>query len=168
MSDETTYDLESIIDFKGSIPNGEYIVKLIDVALGTTTNQKPYLQATFEIQQGDLSGEDFNKRYYLNTFVSKKGVTGCMGLSDFRREVGKIGAETQLKQKFTTEELRVMYAKIFGKKKLTIKKSEEKDGKGAVNEDGSPKMWPRYNIIGLAGGQSHTAAGADPLADLGF
>ena len=168
MSDETTYDLESIIDFKGSIPNGEYVVKLIDVALGTTTNQKPYMQATFEIQQGDLSGEDFSKRYYLSTFVSKKGAFGSMGLSDFRREVVKIGAESQLKQKFTSAELRVMYAEIFGKKKLTMRKSEEKDGKGAVNEDGSPKMWPRYSIIGLASKQSHSAAGADPLADLGF
>ncbi len=165
--EETTYDLSAIIDFKTGIPNGEYTVKLVDVRLGKTANDKPYLEAQFDIQGGELSAEEFSKRYYLSNFTTKKGVVGNMGLSDFRREVGKIGADSQLKQKFTSLEMRTLYATIFGKKKLIIKKTEEKDGKGAVNDDGSPKMWPRYNIIGLAG-TSHVAAGADPLADLGF
>jgi len=131
------------------------------------SNSVPFMAAFFEIQEGEYAGEDFSKRYYLNVFTTKKGVQGCMGLSDFRREVSKIGADSQLKQKFTSEELRKLYATIFGKKKLKITRTEEKDGKGAVNEDGSDKMWPRYNITGLAG-QSYTAAGADPLADMGF
>jgi hypothetical protein len=168
MSEETTYDLEAIIDFKSSIPNGAYTSRLIDVILGSTKNNVPFMESRFEIQQGDLAGEEFTKRYYLNTFTTKKGAVGCMGLSDFRREVGKIGAESQLKQKFTSEELRKMYATIFGKKKLNVQRTEEKDSKGAVNEDGSAKMWPRYNIIGLAGPQQAATGSVDPLADLGF
>jgi hypothetical protein len=167
MSEEQVYDLEAIIDFKNSIPNGEYVVRLTDVILSKTGNHVPFMQATFDIQEGKLGGEEISKRYYLNTFTTKKGAVGCMGLSDFRREVGKIGADAQLKQKFTAEELRKLYASIFGKKKLRIQRSEEKDGKDAVNDDGSPKLWPRYTIIGLAG-QSQTVTGADPLADLGF
>jgi hypothetical protein len=169
MSDETVYNLEEIIDFKSSLPNGEYVVKLIDVLLGSYdgASTPSYMQATFAIVEGDLNGEDFNKRYSLKVFQTKSGAPGCMGLSDFRRECGKIGADSQLKQKFTAQELRTLYATIFGKKKLRIMKSQEKDFKGATNDDGTPKMWPRYNIIGLAQ-HAHVASGADPLADLGF
>jgi hypothetical protein len=169
MSEEMTYNLEEIIDFKSSIPNGEYVVKLIDVELGTYdgASTPSYLQATFSVQEGDLMGEDMSKRYSLKIFTTKNGATGCMGLADFRRECGKIGADSQLKQKFTAQELRKIYATIFGKKKLRILKTMEKDYKGTVTEDGTVKMWPRYNIIGLAS-QPHVAAGADPLADLGF
>src|SRR5271163_3652778 len=164
MSEETTYNLEEIIDFKSSIPNGEYVVKLIDAALGSYdgATTPAYLQATFSIQEGDLMGEDISKRYSLKIFTTKNGATGCMGLADFRRECGKVGADAQLKQKFTAKEFRVLYATIFGKKKLRIMKTMEKDFKGAVNDDGTAKMWPRYNIIGLAS-QPHVATGADPL-----
>jgi hypothetical protein len=170
--EETTYDLEKIIDFKNTVPDGEYIVKLIDVELGTYEgNSAPgYLQATFDIVEGELMNETITKRYSLNVYSTKTGGTGCKGLSDFRREAGKVGADSQLKQKFTATEFRKLYATIFGKKKLKLHKSMEKDYKNTVNEDGSPKFWPRYNIIGLAhpGQLAAVGAGTDPLADLGF
>lgn len=172
MSEELTYNLEEIIDFKNSIPNGEYVVKLIDVTLGSYDGASTpcYLQALYNIAEGDMMNEEISKRYSLKIFTTKNGATGCMGLADFRRECGKIGADSQLKQKFTAQELRKLYAQIFGKKKLRIMKTMEKDYKNGVNEDGTPKMWPRYNVIGLASQPQLVTAGAgsDPLADLGF
>lgn len=165
--EEQTYNLEEIIDFKNFIPNGEYVVKLIDAELVNTETTKPYLQATFTIQEGDLAGNDFPKRYYLSTFKTKNGGTGCYGLSDFRREVSAIGADAQLKQKFTTKEFLKMYAQIFAKKKLKIHKSQQKDSKGKTNENGTPLMYDRFSIFGVVSSQQ-VASGVDPLADMGF
>jgi len=171
MSEELTYDLNEIVDFKSQVPDGEYIVRLVDVELEGLGTDKPYLQATFAIQEGELAGDDFAKRYYLSTFKTKKGATGCFGLSDFRREAAAIGAEAQIKQKFTATEFRKIYAQIFGKKKLKMMKSMQKDGKGKLNEDGTPVMYQRFTIFSLANPEQQlvsVGAGSDPLAELGF
>lgn len=162
MSEELTYNLEEIVSFQPSLPEGEYVVRLKNVELGTTQKGDPQLLATFEVQEGEHSAEEFTKRYFLGAVQGKRGVS-YPGIADFKNEVAAIGAMSTTPKKFTTSEFRKLYATVFGKKKLFIMKTRRKD-KTRTNEDGTPVVWPNYTITGLAS----APATSDPLADLGM
>lgn len=173
---EIIYDLDEIIDFKTSIPIGDYVARVRDVQLDMSKGDEPspVLRVTFEIQEGEYAAEDLFKSYSLKFFtVSKgknKGALGCNGLSDIRKEAAAVGEASKLPKRGSGSELRKAYAGIFGKKKLLVTKSLQKDYKGTTNEDGTDKYWPRIDIKGLAQKTttSTTSASADPLAELGL
>ncbi len=149
MSEEITYNLDEIMSFKASLPEGIYEARLTNVNLGATQKGDPVLEANFEIISGESSGEDVLKKYYLVNFITKKGAKGNNGISEFRSDATAIGELSKVPRQFTAVELKKLYAKLFLNKKIRLKKFLEKDSKGATNEDGSPKLWAKFKILGL-------------------
>ena len=156
---EVIYDLNEIIDFGNTLPEGEYTAKATAVEAGETKSNDPKIVVTFEIQEGEYRGHTFDKQYFMKQGVTKNGAKWCRGISELRADAKAIGVFPNLPKSFTFPQARKVFAEVLCKKKLIVAVGREQDR----NDPG--KSYPRYSVRGLADNEAQVT-NSDPLADL--
>lgn len=161
MSEDLVYNLDEIIDFGTSLPEGEYLGKVIAVEIGTTKKGDPKITATFEVTEGEYAGHTFDKQYFMKQGKTKNGATWCSGISDFRADARALGEAAKLPKQITLKDARKVFAQV-----LTTSKRIEFEITKVDDRTDPSKKWSRLVIHGKAGSSSVKSDASDPLAEM--
>lgn len=160
-----TINVDEIVGVGVRVPAGRYVAKLIAVEGKVSKNQKPMVEARFEIQEGEQEGSDLLAFYSLSVTPPKKAGQKpfAPGIVEMKTAFAACGAALPSGYGFPIDEKQAakLFAKQLGKKQLDIAVLEEKS---KDKETGEERTNTRVKILGLKKGNAAAAAPAAAAA----
>lgn len=103
MSMSETVNIEDIIVYSGSIPNGSHPARVIDVVPFVSKSGTEFVKVVVELISGDLEGMEHDWLYNLMGYPTKKGGTNYPGLSNLKRDLTNIGRIDRMPKNWPTD-----------------------------------------------------------------